>query len=107
MRSLCKRDENRGRLGGFQLTIQNLCQGSFKNFCYTQMASVIIASPTPFPYSSDKAVPWGYDTNVYVHGVKQDTLTEEAMNFTTPTVDNIVGTKWKHLFTRNFSKCCY
>src|SRR3954469_11344148 len=64
----------------------------FKISTARKVASVIIISPTPFPYSSDKAVPWSYDTNVYVHGVKQDTLTEEAMNFTTPTVDNIVGT---------------
>src|SRR4051812_20077758 len=64
----------------------------FKISATPKVASVIITSPTPFPYSSDKAVPWSYDTNVYVHGVKQDTLTEEAMNFTTPSVDNIVGT---------------
>src|SRR4051812_37144990 len=64
----------------------------FKISATPKVASVIITSPTPFPYSSDKVVPSIYETNVYVHGVKQDTLTEEALNFTTPTVDNIVGT---------------
>src|SRR3954464_6930434 len=67
-------------------------KAAFKIYATLKMVLVIITSPTPFPYSSDKAVPWSYDTNVYVHGVKQDTLTKEAMNFTTPTVHNIVGT---------------
>src|SRR3954470_3346293 len=64
----------------------------FKISAAPKVVSVIITSPAPFPYSLDKAVPWNYETNVYVHEVKQDTLTKEAMNFTTPTVDNIVGT---------------
>src|SRR3954462_7806442 len=64
----------------------------FKISATLKVASVVIASPTPFPYSSDKAVPWGYDTNVYVHGVKQSTSTEETAKLTAPTVSNIVGT---------------
>src|SRR3954468_8030524 len=64
----------------------------FKISATLKVASVVIASPTPFPYSSDKAVPWGYDTNVYVHGIKQGTSTEETAKLTTPTVGNIVGT---------------
>src|SRR3954462_15395568 len=64
----------------------------FKISATLKVASVVIASPTPFPYSLDKVVPWGYDSNVYVHGVKQGTSTEEAAKLTTPTVGNIVGT---------------
>ncbi|XP_058758597.1 uncharacterized protein LOC131631842 [Vicia villosa] len=57
-----------------------------------RVAYVIITNPAPFPYSSDKAVPWSYVMNVYVYGVKQDTSTDEAVNVTNPVVDNIVGT---------------
>src|SRR3954469_1522722 len=52
----------------------------FKISAEPRVASVIITNPDPFPYSSYKAVPWSYGANVYVHGVKQDTSTEEAVN---------------------------
>src|SRR3954462_12939344 len=35
----------------------------FKISAAPRVTSVIIANPTPFPYSSDKAVPWSYDAN--------------------------------------------
>src|SRR3954464_12998735 len=64
----------------------------FKLSATLKVASVVIARPTPFPYSSDKAVPWGYDTNVYIHGVKQDPSTKEDATLTTSAVSNIAGT---------------
>ena len=55
---------------------------------------MIITSPGPIPYSSDKVVPWNYGADVYYHGVKQDLLAikNEVAEDTDPNIDNIVGT---------------
>src|ERR1044072_2786414 len=37
-----------------------------------RVAPLIITSPRPVPYSSEKAIPWNYGAEVYYHGVKQD-----------------------------------
>ena len=34
-----------------------------------KIAPLIITSPEPIPYSSDKVVPWNYAAGVYYHGV--------------------------------------
>ncbi|XP_050876947.1 uncharacterized protein LOC127080679 [Lathyrus oleraceus] len=33
--------------------------------------SLVVTLPSPIPYSSEKAVPWHYGSDVYYHGVKQ------------------------------------
>ncbi|XP_050919393.1 uncharacterized protein LOC127136926 [Lathyrus oleraceus] len=47
-----------------------------------------ITIPTPFPYENTKAVPWTYDSVVYIHGRK---IEDEPLAFKDPIV-NIVGT---------------
>ena len=37
-----------------------------------KIAPIIITDPGPIPYKSDKAVPWHYEADVYVLGVKQE-----------------------------------
>ncbi|XP_050890912.1 uncharacterized protein LOC127096377 [Lathyrus oleraceus] len=49
---------------------------------------IIITVPTPFPYVDTKAVPWMYDTSVYIHGQK---IQEEALKYSDPMI-NITGT---------------
>src|ERR1044072_8256189 len=41
---------------------------------------LIITSPGPVPYSSDKAIPWNYGVEVYYHGVKQEPLAIKDKN---------------------------
>ncbi|XP_058771946.1 uncharacterized protein LOC131645720 [Vicia villosa] len=57
-----------------------------------KVAPLIITKPGPIPYSSDKAVPWSYGNDVYIHGVKQEALNDEPVKVPSPDVDNIVGT---------------
>ncbi|XP_050919407.1 uncharacterized protein LOC127136940 [Lathyrus oleraceus] len=49
---------------------------------------IIITYPTPFPYVDTKAVPWMYDTSVYIHGQK---IQEEPLKSSDPMI-NITGT---------------
>src|ERR1044072_6249405 len=58
-----------------------------------RVAPLIITSPRPVPYSSDKAIPWNYGADVYYHGVKQDPLTIEDLTIeaSIPDIDNITG----------------
>ncbi|CAI8610952.1 unnamed protein product [Vicia faba] len=58
------------------------------------LAPLIITTPGPIPYSSDKVVPWNYGAGVYYHGVKQDLLAveDEVSGNTDPDIGNIVGT---------------
>ncbi|XP_050920473.1 uncharacterized protein LOC127138115 [Lathyrus oleraceus] len=49
---------------------------------------IIIKVPTPFPYVDTKAVPWVYDTSVYIHGQK---IQEEQLKSSDPMI-NITGT---------------
>ena len=51
------------------------------------ISPLIITSPRPIPYSSDKAVPWNYGAEVYYHGIKQDSW----INKDKVGVTNIVG----------------
>ncbi|CAI8585743.1 unnamed protein product [Vicia faba] len=59
-----------------------------------KVSPLIITSPGPIPYSSNKAAPWNYGADIYYHGVKQDPLAikNEATEDTNPNIDNIVGT---------------
>ena len=59
-----------------------------------RVAPLIITTPVPIPYSSDKVVPWNFGADVYYHGVKQEPLTVEGGNteVTDPNVDNVSGT---------------
>ena len=41
-------------------------------------APLIITTPGPIPYPSDKATPWNYGSKVYYHGVKQELSTIEC-----------------------------
>ena len=34
--------------------------------------TMIIKGPSPTPYKTDKAVPWSYDSTVYINRVKQE-----------------------------------
>src|ERR1044072_1958067 len=58
-----------------------------------RVAPLIITSPRPVPYSSDKAIPWNYGSDVYYYGVKQDPLTikDHTVEASIPYVDNIPG----------------
>ncbi|XP_050919089.1 uncharacterized protein LOC127136591 [Lathyrus oleraceus] len=47
-----------------------------------------VCVPTPFPYINTKAVPWVYDTSIYIHGQK---LQEEPLKSSDPMI-NITGT---------------
>ncbi|XP_050875021.1 uncharacterized protein LOC127078622 [Lathyrus oleraceus] len=49
---------------------------------------IIITVPTPFPYVDTKAVPWMYDTSVYIQGQK---IQEEPIKSSDPMI-NITGT---------------
>ncbi|XP_050915899.1 uncharacterized protein LOC127130992 [Lathyrus oleraceus] len=49
---------------------------------------IIITFPTPFPHVDTKAVPWMYDTSVYIHGQK---IQEEPLKSSDPMI-NITGT---------------
>ncbi|XP_050891446.1 uncharacterized protein LOC127096960 [Lathyrus oleraceus] len=49
---------------------------------------IIITVPTPFPYVDTKAVPWMYDTSVYIHGQK---IQEEPLKSSDPMI-NITNT---------------
>ncbi|XP_050919836.1 uncharacterized protein LOC127137415 [Lathyrus oleraceus] len=49
---------------------------------------IIITVPTPFSYVDTKAVPWVYDTSVYIHGQK---IQEEPLKYSDPMI-NITGT---------------
>ena len=64
---------------------------------------MIITIPGPIPYTSDKAVPWHYEADVYYHGIKQDLKDEEADT----DVSNIVGsskvTRSRRLFSPEIS----
>ena len=59
-----------------------------------KISPLIITSPGPIPYSSDKVVPWNYGVGVYYHGIKQDLLAikNEFTEYIDPNIDNIVGT---------------
>ncbi|XP_050889358.1 uncharacterized protein LOC127094581 [Lathyrus oleraceus] len=49
---------------------------------------IVITVPTPFLYVDTKAVPWMYDTSVYIHGQK---VQEESLKSSDPMI-NITGT---------------
>src|ERR1051325_5288489 len=74
-----------------------------------RVAPLIITSPRPVPYSSDKAIPWNYGAEVYYHGVKQDLLTIEDLTVeaTIPDIDNITGsskvTRTRRVFSPEIS----
>ena len=53
-----------------------------------RIALLIITTPGPVPYSSDKVVPWNYGAEVYYHGVKQDSWIDEDE---IADITNIVG----------------
>ena len=57
------------------------------------MAPLIITSPRPIPYSSDKDIPWNYGAEVYYHGVKKDPLIikDLTVEATITDIDNITG----------------
>ncbi|XP_058784231.1 uncharacterized protein LOC131659002 [Vicia villosa] len=57
-----------------------------------RVAPLIITKPDPIPYSSNNAIPWNYGADVYIHGVKQESLIDKVVEVTNPDVDNIVGT---------------
>ena len=67
-------------------------KGPVKITAKPRVAPLIITTPGPIPYSSDKDIPWNYGADVYIHGVKQEPLTGETAEVTNPDVVNIVGT---------------
>ena len=46
------------------------CKGPVRISAKPKVAPLIITTPGPIPYSSDKAIPWNYGSDVYYHGVK-------------------------------------
>ena len=67
-------------------------KGPVKITAEPRVAPLIITTSGPIPYSSNKAIPWNYGADVYIHGVKQEPLTDGTAEVTNPDVDNIVGT---------------
>ena len=51
---------------------------------------MVIRGPSPTPYESDKAIPWSYDSTVYVNGLKQECEPSSSQG---PTISNIAGTR--------------
>ena len=51
---------------------------------------MVTGSPYPTLYESDKAVPLGYDTTVYINGQKQECKPSTCQG---PAVTNIAGTE--------------
>ena len=49
---------------------------------------MIIKGPSPIPYESNKAVPWSYDSVVYINRVKQEDGPSSSQG---PTISNIAG----------------
>src|ERR1051325_1520591 len=58
-----------------------------------RVALLIITSPRPIPYSSDKVITWNYGAEVHYHGVKQEPSTIEDIAFEAinPDIGNIIG----------------
>ena len=50
---------------------------------------MVTRGPSPTPYKNDKAVPWSYDSIVYVNGLKQECESSSSQG---PVISNIVGT---------------
>lgn len=57
----------------------------------SRVATLIITKLYPIPYSFDKAIPWNYGSDVYIHGVNQKSMTNDA-TVTNPSDVNIAGT---------------
>src|ERR1044072_4776881 len=70
-----------------------------------RVAPLIITSPRPIPYSSDKSIPWHYGAEVYYHGVKQEPLTIEdiTVEASDHDIDNITGSSKVTRIGRVFS----
>ena len=64
-------------------------KGPIRIHAEPRVAPLIITTPGPVPYSSDKAVPWNYGEEVYYHGVKQEPWIIENEEHE---VTNIAGT---------------
>ena len=64
------------------------------------MAPLIITTPGPVPYSSDKVVPWNCGAEVYYHGVKQEPWITENEE---PKITNISRTSMVTMTGRIFS----
>ena len=58
----------------------------------TNIVPLKITMPGPFPYVSDKSIPWNYGGEIYYHGVKQIEITEESSDEETNEIGNITGT---------------
>lgn len=55
--------------------------------------ALIITVPGPIPYSSEKAVPWHYGSEVYYHGIRKENeeSSKEPIENDNANVDNFVG----------------
>ena len=52
----------------------------------TPKATMVIKGLSPIPYENDKAVPWSYNSVVYINGVKQESGPSATQG---PTISNI------------------
>ena len=64
-------------------------KGPIRIHAELRVAPLIITTPGPVPYSSDKVVPWNYGAEVYYQGVKQEPWITENKD---PETTNIFGT---------------
>ena len=51
--------------------------------------TMVIKGPSLTPYENNKAVPWSYDSAVYINGLKQE---NEPLSSQGPAISNIAGT---------------
>ena len=52
--------------------------------------TIVIRGPSPTRYECNKAVPWSYDSTVYLNGLKQEC---EPLTSQGPAITNIEGTR--------------
>lgn len=71
--------------------IKITAEGLVKTVAEVRVPPMIITTPGPIPYTSDKAIPWNYGSDVYIHGVKQEPLTDTPVTDDNLDVDNIAG----------------
>ena len=64
----------------YRTSIRITAKGPVKIKVEPVVTPLIITAPRPIPYSSDKAIHWNYEADVYYHGVKQEPLAVEDEN---------------------------
>ena len=72
-------------------SFRNTAKGSVRITSNPKASPIIITTPRPIQYSSNKAIPCNYGSDFYYHGVKKELLTikDEVTGVIDPDIDNI------------------